>query len=454
MKRLAHLVWLLAGIVVLLAGWILVNAIDEDLTPEARAVVAAGEPTTGPLTEDNGYVWMTSLATPSGQDPLAFAREQLQLVGAGQKPTADTGTLRLPPQTSCKPDEGMCLPVAPSNIAALEEALTAAAEREALAEKMRRAPTFVEILAPATLHAPLPDLRGVLYAQELAFARARLASGRGDWNAAVSILEADMAFNRTALKSVRSVVSKMVTSRAVGRSSLFAVQLWRVHGAELQEQQPRLVAMLADLPVEALRMAPSLDLELATLVRDMHVYGKESIVRMAGAMEVEADLGDDFQRLFFQPNATANLIVARAAAKRPAFDGETMKFDAARRSIMLRTHEEDKPWYHYVALRNPVGTFLADAAATDYTTYQAALHDLQAVLALTRARISLPPSVAPDDWALLSSNPAAVDPYTGKQLSVDLALGQPSIAARRTPGWPKSMLEVTEGKLVGDFAYK
>lgn len=452
MKRLMHLVWPPAVLAAVLAVWIGVNAFDEDLSPEAQAILALGEPTAGPLSEDNGFLWMTSLSAPAGEDPMAFARKHLEALRAGDKPPSSVSPIRLPPEASCKPEEKPCLPLSDADSQAVIAALNEAADREVRADRMRKSPLFAEVWGPAAVHAAMPDLRGVIYAQELAFARARLASRSGDWDGLLTVLEADMAFNRSVLEHTRHIVSKIVAARAIGRSALFAVQVWRNHGDQLERYQPRLAALATELSVKQLRLEPGFDLELAMIVRDLHLYGKNSMLRIGETTESEAGLRGQVEKAFFQPNATANLIVADAARQRPALTGVTRKFDDARKAIVWLPTNKAKEWYQYIALRNPVGRFLADASAMDYTPYQATLHDLQALLILTRARINLSAKPHHDEWLRLMTSAGWEDPFTGTSLAVDEELGQAAIAARRTPGWPKTMVDVTGGKLVGDQA--
>jgi hypothetical protein len=79
----ALLVWPFAIVVAVLGVWMVANAFDEELSPQAKATLPAGEPSTGPITEENGYLWMASLAAPVDADPIAFARTRLEAVRAG-----------------------------------------------------------------------------------------------------------------------------------------------------------------------------------------------------------------------------------------------------------------------------------------------------------------------------------------------------------------------------------
>lgn len=85
----------------------------------------------------------------------------------------------------------------------------------------------------------------------------------------------------------------------------------------------------------------------------------------------------------------------------------------------------------------------------DMTSYQASLHDLQATLALVRARLSVPPAPTMQDWEVALQATDSTDPYTGARLVIDPKLLQPAIAARRLDaGWAQFMLKATGGKLV------
>lgn len=451
MRPLSFLIWVPAVALGLAAGWIGVNAFDEELSPEALRIVEAGTSNPDALHDDNGYVWMTSLAAPPGEDGLAFAKTKLAGFQRGESVQWTSDRLQLPAPALCRPEERACFPLSVDDARATEATLTGLGDVETRIQRMRNAPVFAEVLASASVSAPFADLRGVIYAQDVAFAKVRLAAAAEDWDRAIRLLEADAAFNRSVLANVQTVVARQVAGRAVGRNALLAAQFWKAYGAAIPDYQPRLVALAADLAPSVLSMQRSVDLETASLARDLTVSGRDSLHRLAGVGASQAGIRGEFEKLFFQPNATANLIVARVHAQRPALNGVTADFDAARTAKATAQPPANASWHHFITVRNPVGQYLADEAATDYSDYQASLHDIQALLRLVRARLSLPPSPSEQDWHRVLASGDVRDPYTEKVVAFDPALGQPAIAARRSPGWPKAMITATGGRLVGEM---
>lgn len=451
MKRLLiGVLGLGAAVAALLFAWIGINALDEELSPEAQALVAAAAPRSGPIDATNAVVWMSALTAPQRDDPLEYAQRRLGAALGGGRIDNRAPELALPTLADCKPEESYCLPLMSDQAAAIEKALSQRARHAQLTARMRAAPVFKEVAGAATPGLPVSDARGLLYAQSLLLAYVRVAATVGDWREVVDDLEEDMAFNRRALGGFTDLTSKLVAIRAVGRNALFTAQLWQCHGEDLRAYGDRLKALAVPVSDVDLSLSRSAQRDVSGFIAVMQSQGRNSLPILAG--EQSPNLLGRFEALFFQPRATANAFAARLAPQLPALTGETRAFDDARDAIKSLGVSKDRTrWYWPPSLLNPVGKFLAEAFDTDYTTYQASAHDVQAVLTLVRARLELPAKAMPEDWAALLDDPRWVDPYTGQRLRLDQNLGQAAVVARRGSHGIHPMLKVTNGRLVADL---
>jgi len=450
MKRLLSVfLALLGGAGVVVCVWLLSNAFDAELTPEARRIVDMNVASAEPADETNAYFWLTALGAPDPTDPAAFARTRLAALVAGPPAAVQEPRFALDDKTvDCRPEHYDCLNSAADKLMALMDLLETEAWREQLTDRMRAAPLFVEIHGAMGPEMVAGDAGHLLKAQAFTIARVRLSAAIGEWDIAVSELEKDMAFQRRALASVHNIVPKMIAAYAINRNVRLAADLWRTHGKDLAAQRERLRQLAAPIPEKDLSLVLAGELDRGAFVGLLAREGRDGLLTLAGLQQ--PTLRDRVEQLLFLPQQTANDIVAQFVEQRPVLNGDTRAFDAARAEWQRgRPAEDQAPWWQTFAFRNSSGRLMATEGEMDMTPYQASLHDLQATLALVRARLSVPPVPTMQDWEAALQASDLTDPYSGARLIIDPELLQPTIAARRLDaGWAQFMLKATGGRLV------
>lgn len=450
LKRLtAFFLALLVGAGLVVSAWLLSNAFDADLSPDARRIVELNVASDAPADESNAYFWLTALGAPDAADPAAFARARLKAIVAGPPVASLDSRFGLDDKTvACRPEHFDCLRADADTLARLMKFIEGEAWRAQLIERMRAAPHFVEIHGVMGPEFVPGDAGHLLKAQAFTFARVRLAAAVQEWEITVSELEEDMAFQRRALAGVRTLVPKLIAAQAVLRNAKLAAALWHSHGAALEPQRDRLRNLAAPLPEADPSLVFAGELDRGAFIGLLAREGRDSFSELNAGKN--PTLRSRLERLVFLPNQTANELAAQFAAQRAALNGVTRDFDAARHaSQSALPSEAPAHWWQRFAIRNSVGHHMSTESSFDITPYQAALHDLQATLTLTRALLTLPPAPSREDWQAVLRSPEFSDPYTGAPLIVDEKLGQPAIAARRTEAqWAQPMFKATGGKLV------
>jgi len=436
-----------------IVAWGFLNSGDELPSLEVQRLLALQLPESP--TEGNAYTAMVGSSAPPGQDRGQFGRARLEsqlrpLPPAGNPSGADTtsGAATLPESLLCRPEHRRCVPVNAAEASELAVALAGLRDVEQYFERMRALPEFEEIALPVSVLSPMPDFSGLVRSQDITLARVRIALAEQRYDDAVALLERDNAFARRALAGSKHVVGKRVSANVVARNALFVTQLWIVHGDDLVGHRARLAALLAPLPDSANAMAASFDIEVRTLAHDLTRGGRNSLYLLGSAdtTTLQQSLATYVVPHLYRPIATANRIAELADTQRAVLKVPIEAFDDARiRAEVARTSFNRRSWDY---IFNPIGSVLVVEAVPDFANYQAAMHDLQALLVLARARLAVAPVPTTADWsaALIQFR----DPYTGLALVLDPDLGQPAIRARSANKLVGQMVLLTNGFLVAD----
>lgn len=436
-----------------IAAWGFLNSGDEPHSIEVQRLLALQLPESP--TEDNAYVAMVGSSALSGQDrgKVALARLESQLrplPPAGDAAGVDTGSgaAALPESLLCRPEYRRCVPVSAAEASELAVALAGLRDLEQYFERMESLPGFEEIALPVSILSPMPDFSGLVRSQDITLARGRIALAEQRYDDAIALLERDNAFARRALAGSKHVVGKRVSANVLVRNALFATQLWIVYGDDLVGYRGRLAALLAPVPDSANAMAASFDIEVRTLAHDLTRGGRNSLNLLgdANTKNLQDSLATYIIPHLYRPIATANRIAELADTQRAVLQVPIEAFDDARiRADVARTSFKRRPWDY---IFNPIGSGLVVEAVPDFANYQAAMHDLQALLVLARARLAVAPVPTTVDWSAALTQ--FHDPYTGLALVLDPDLGQPAIRARSANKLVGQMALLTNGFLVAD----
>lgn len=441
--------WSIGAIVLVMAGAVAVNALDEPLSVEARRLVAAAQP---PRAEArNAYVWMLGLRAPETEDAYAWgagvlARLQQADARGGsldeQDPLlanylADAGDQ----QIFCVPEKVSCIDLAEERGSEVRHQLAQARVLLDRAAQMRSRPGFADAYVPHSVLSPMPQYHNAARAQSATLLAASAAAVQGRFDQAVALAEADMSFSRRMLAGSTSLVGKMVANTCVARSALFLSDLISKRPDAMRTYGERLAAAVRPLSAAESVLEPALRDEAAKRLRFLlnEVPRNGPLWVYRGAQT--PGIADQLATLFYQPNVTANEATRRFEEDLGVAQVAAPNFDAAREAsrASISQYQALSVWDY---VRNPAGNILVRSARNDYANYVARMHDLQGLITLVRAQLAMRSLTSPAQRAafLASGNGTALaNPYTGAPLSVDAATGDLFFAPRSDGSWVKDV---------------
>jgi hypothetical protein len=235
--------WLVGTAVLVLAAWVGINATDEALSDEARAMMVA--PALPAADRDNGFLDFLVLGAPAGVPTYEAALERLSAIQnqkGGEAPPPPWGELKLDARLP-----GLCAfgAVPGETWDNLLPCVEAAAANPQLARAIESHGTFLTVLTVAH--------------------RFRA----GDRGGALTELERDVAFYRKVLREATWIIDKMVAVAALDRASAFATELARHAPRGDAVVWHRLERLLAPHTREDLQLTAVIRREDAMMVRWM-----------------------------------------------------------------------------------------------------------------------------------------------------------------------------------------
>lgn len=260
-----RLILLPLTIVGVLMGLVIINQVDEVLSPEAAAFYEAGR--LPALTEQRGFALMIGLSAPVDQDPRRFAAEwsaAMNRAGMEGKPHTEYGeTLRYRGSLEllCRPEAEDCVEKFRARPGSVDEG---ALDNRVLLGRYEELLSVVDVgdadgwLYPTS---PFGDVQLITHAQSLALSRIAVSAARGDMNAALAALETDAAFHRRWLSQGRSLIAKMIAARTFSRDVLLGMQLLRHLPSPTSDQLAVLTRVSAPLSRDELSLGGAMHVE-------------------------------------------------------------------------------------------------------------------------------------------------------------------------------------------------
>jgi hypothetical protein len=406
---------LLLLVVLPLVVVIAINAVDETLDPQA-AVVGAPRPPAVP-DADNGYHALLAMGANDGADGAAYAVAWLAEARTAAKENRaekHAETKRAKRAVLCDALQASCLSEVRAKGGDIKVQLEAYAEDLQRYEKLIAFKRYEEVLDyPMRVVSTLPSYVPVIGAQKAYLLRAVLAIEEGNLDAALDVLERDLAFQRVMLEGARTLIGKMTAAAAYTRDLALVADLLRQRGGDLAPQVPRLRAMLQPMSAAALRILPALETEFA-MSRDVL---PDPVANTGDGRQ--ASLGERLvARAFYKPNATINRAYRQYAASAVAASAPAHGIKAAFASAGQSLGEMGV--WDYV--NNPVGNILLRVGAPGFGEYAYRLHDLDAYNRLVGLWVDMIGAGVGTEGAanfLAASAPRFHDPYTQKPMRWD-----------------------------------
>lgn len=425
----------LSGVALVAVGAVLgVNAIDEDLSAQAKALLVIPQPSAA--SERNGYVDLLGLGAPEGETPYAAGLKVLDALRAQDQPgfkatpqwesAFKLGALQIHKDKEleglrCRPAQGSCLEYA----AGKPELAKLIARHDALLGRyraMREKPEYAELYYPTRWDsvgpAGIPSLL-----QRLVVLSIAAKANAGDLEGAVRELELENAFHRKVAAGSARIGHKMGAVSSLQLDALVVSDLVRTKAGAIAPFLPRLEGLVRPLSAAEADMTNVLRMDAAVWA---------SWLQKSDAV---APLLTDLDRrwwhtlvpLFYRPGETVNLYAAQSALRRKVADLPAPRYfkavdESMRAALALAPHG---PANYLV---NPIGRgaldVFAEGGAFNVIPYIARVHDTQGLYALVALQLQLRGTGAatPEAIAAALGGPlgaARPDPYTGKPMTYD-----------------------------------
>lgn len=429
--------WLIVFAIVAFAGTVVYNAFDEDLSAEAKALLAA--PPMGAIDDKNGYIAFLGMVAPKEQDQMEWGRKAAAAFTAqGQPGFARTPEWKEATKSHvkvsetqkkwCTPEVRDCLAEAKSGNAAIAKTLAEGDNALLLTRyrKVRDSATFADLYMGANLAADMPEYSAFAAGALLSLAENSMQFHAGNLDAVVAELEREVAFHRRMIADGRSTV--LSGGNMLARDLLTISELLRSGGERVAPFRVRLSALTRP-QISAVTLRPLFRLTAHEMVTFGHRI--RAIMRDNGGWMLSKDLSssntsplqDWALSLLARPNATANLVAATMTAQASIADVQAAQFDHEIGVIRLAQQKLlERPWY--AELSNPVGKGFAEVAEIDPGEYAARMHDLQALermvdLQMTLAARGVNEAAAIAAFVAGEGAKSHPDPYTGKAFVFD-----------------------------------
>ena len=448
------LLWTVIIVIVLVGALVLVNAVDEDLRPEA---VAALKPASGGAPDqENGFFVVQGFNAPSGENPHEYGRRWVAEIAAastGQVQAVNSRYNRGPldfkemKEPICRPDSESCLDKARRDAVETRRLIAANEELFRRYESLYRYPRF-EDRSPIRLELPITPLSQYLKAQGLKLAQIALMFEEGEADAALRELEHDIALQRKFAAGSSLLVSKMIAMIALSRDQLLVSEILRSRRAEPASRAEIIRALSAPLgpgersmdgviaaeflfSASSLRLTKSGELKVAF----GEAFGKnfgllDSVLMMLGDMESIAEYKgkyaflDPVIQLFLCEKATLNLHWERFHRLAEIYRGPSSEQDGKIRALQQQAQDQIFSWR---TAYNPLGKLMLSGSIGAWQDYFARILDVDGLSRLLALQAEIVLQEIPNSEIprfLASSDRKYFDPYTEKPMQWDPAARQ------------------------------
>lgn len=400
-----------------------INAMDEKRSPELKTLQTLPQINADP---SNGYFALAGINAPADEDSFNFG---VQWVGAynaaADKPAIQQANARFSVTSNltflgdqkqlCNPSKTPCLPQAKEHAATWRKL---AADNEILLTRHRALTAyanFEESYFPPGIEFPIINYGST--SRLLMLDLIALDAAEGRLESALSSLEALMAFDRRALLGSRALITGMVARSWLGQDYALLTEIVASRPNDLADQQERLERMTEPLEIGQIR---------AIAARLME--GEYRFVSLAVPTFLDADYGWQeagilsaaLVRPFFKPRATMNLV----ADYHTALQAQIRDFSPENSDAWIARQleqGENNTVYSWRIFYNPVGKIGLSIGRPEYHVYMLRLSDLIGVIRLARLQVDIVTAEDEDEdiHALVATNKALYDPYTGKPMGWD-----------------------------------
>lgn len=404
------------------------NLFDEDLSPEAQALLAAPAVATPP--ERNGYFQLVGLLAPEDEDAYAWGRkyvrvlaeadqfgdfesaEYRKLAGATKAPRAK------PPCDALFGGKNDCVTLATARRDRLEAWSAEHAEPLRRYRALREFPAIEEAFFPLRSDSLVAAYQRLAPVQRAVLARAAALATDGRGAEAIEELAGELAMGRRLLEGSRSRATRMIAVGQLVRATMMLSALLHDHPAALSPFLPRLAQLVRPLSAVETDAARALRADLRATARLLST--PMALQRMAE----DPLFGGPSLGFLYRPNATVNLYAQLGAqvleyAKAPPAE-------LAAREAALQG-EIDAQTALCCSPFNPAGRAVARAMLADHDRLMKRVYDLDGLLRLVALQGRLMASGAADAEVakvLAQGGKELANPYTGRPMQWDPASRQ------------------------------
>jgi hypothetical protein len=435
--------------VVAVTGAAIYNAIDPDLSPQAKALLVP--PPMGEIDDSNGYVAFLGLVAPAGQDQMQWGRKAAVALAEQSAPgftrspewrEATRPHLTVNTKTWCMPD---CLAEAKRDPATVAARLANGTNAQLLARyrKLRQAPDFADLDFGALNTGASAAYSALNAGASLSIGDVALKANAGDAATAIGELEQELKFHRRLVSSGRTLATVMTGETLLGRDLLAISQL-------LASDAKRFAPFVASLR-ELTRTELNADgitaaLRWTTHERVSWAQQWQTLMALGGLSSTNFIMSR-----FIQPNATANLVADVMSAEASLAAVPATQFERERAAVRKANDALlERPWYAEAS--NPVGKSLAELGTSGLGEYVARFHDLRALarmvdLQLAVAERGLADSAATATFVAGEGAKSHLDPYTGRPFAFDPATRLLSFDPRGESRWNTDLKSRHAGRI-------
>jgi hypothetical protein len=433
------LAWTGATAALALVALFAINAFDEALSAEARAVLAA-PPRAAIAPDKNLFVALAGFQAPAGASIVRYGSARIAehnriVAGDGAVQPAAQPRLDYAGDTSwCEPRTHSCWTDVSTHAGEIRAALEKNAELYRRYRTLHEYDAFVDTASPSAspstpaLAAYVPaDVRALFIADiALRVHDARTFDARGE---ALAELDRDIATWRLMLVSARSLLPAMLASNYLHGDYALLADMVADRGVDVAAHGPRIAAMLERLRVDDWKIAIAIDSETrstGTALARASTSDPRTVRAVFGDISFDSGVPGALAKAldcFLEPNATLNLWAEHARRVREFARVAPQALAAELEKLRQWRAENLAPGADYVY--NPVGKRLVAAAAGALDAYPLRAYDSAAFhravgLAYEIRQRRIAPAAIP---AFMRAHPQwATHPVSGETFGYDAAL--------------------------------
>ena len=418
---------LLAAAVAGLASLVAVNVVDEELSPEARAIF---ERPARQFSRESGWALLAGFNAPAGIDPRDYAVEPRR-AGAVRRtartPASGEVAVQAPAELLCLPEAMDCVRAFAARPHFVDDMAADNAILLARYDELLRSSRLSDVVHGLDAWDTFHQGGLVLGVQRMRMSQVGAAAARGRVDQALAWLEADVVFYRRWLEEADTLLSKMLALRAFTRPLLLAGQVARAAPGLDAAQAATLARITVPLTVKERGLAAPMRAEAVFFAEmlDELIAGPRATTQVTGAPPFMAELAGRTVRR----NATLNFAAPLYANWMGLDDVDSANLAPAIERNRAMERERLAPDWRW--LYNWTGRALTQEGHYDTSEYIWRLRDGDAFAGLMRCATTLAARKVPREAAaeFIAADAACRDPYGGRGFAWDPARGELSFKA-------------------------